>query len=817
MATENVTLPITGMSCANCALSVERSLKNVQGVGDTRVNFAAEQASVRFDPAQVQINDLVKVIQDAGYNIASAAVELPITGMTCANCAMNIERTLKKKIPGVVQASVNFASERAAVEYLPTLTDLDTIVAVIQKAGFGAILPDETAVEEDFEQKARRLDIAKQAKKFVVGLIFAVPLFLWSMGRDFGLLGTWSHDFWVNWAYWALATPVQFYTGWDYYAGGWKSLKNGSANMDVLVALGSSVAYFYSVGVLFYPALGAHVYFETSAVIITLIKLGKMLEAQAKGRTGNAIRKLMGLRPKTATVMREGKEVEVSLKQVKVGDLVVVRPGEKIPVDGEVIEGQSAVDVSMLTGEPIPVDKGPGDTVVGATINSEGRLKFRATKVGKDTALAQIIRLVQEAQGSKAPIQALADRVAAVFVPGVICIAFATFISWWILGGEFVPAMIRLVSVLIIACPCALGLATPTAIMAGTGKGAEHGILFKDSEALEKATKLETIVLDKTGTITMGRPAVADIISFNSSSPVLGETELLKIAASVERGSEHPVGRAIVGEAERRGLELFEPEEFRATGGLGVQARVNGRMVYVGKPDWFLEMGVKIEVGNQQIQNLQGQGKTLMVVVMEQQLAGLIAVADSLKPESKEAVDEIRRQGLAVVMLTGDNIQTAQALATHVHVDEIFAEVRPEEKSKKIKELQDRGGMIGMVGDGINDAPALAQADVGIAIGTGTDVAIETADVILAGGNLHGVSRTIQLSRATMSTVKQNLFWAFIYNIILIPIAAGLLYPFDFMPGFLRQLHPILAALAMALSSITVVSNSLRLYRAKIS
>ncbi len=816
MVNENVTLPITGMSCSNCALNIERSLKKVQGVEDTNVNFAAEQASVFFDPAKVQINDLVKLIQKAGYGITTAKVELPITGMTCANCAMNIERALNKKVPGVVQASVNFANERATVEYLQTLTDVDTIVAAIQKAGFGAIPPDETADEEDAEQKARRSEIADQARKFIVGLIFTVPLFLWTMGRDFGLLGAWTHALWVNWVFWALATPVQFYTGWDYYTGGWKSLKNGSANMDVLVAMGSSVAYFYSIAILVYSPHGNHVYFETSAVIITLIKLGKMLEAQAKGRTGNAIRKLMGLRPKTATIMRDGKEVEVSLKKVKVGDLVVVRPGEKIPVDGMVLEGQSAVDESMLTGEPIPVDKGPGDTVVGATINSEGRLKFRATKVGKDTALAQIIRLVQEAQGSKAPIQALADRVAAVFVPGVMGIAAATFLLWWSLGGDFVSAMIRLVAVLIIACPCALGLATPTAIMAGTGKGAEKGILFKDSEALEKATKLETIVLDKTGTLTMGKPAVGDVILLNSSSPVQNEAELLKIAASVERGSEHPVGRAIVIEAEKGGLELFEPEEFRATGGLGVQARVNGMMVYVGKPDWVVERGVKLGGGNKHIQTLQSQGKTLMAVVVEDQLAGLIAVTDSLKPESKEAVDALRSQGLMVVMLTGDNIQTARSIAAQVHVDEVVAGVRPDEKTTKIRELQDRGRMVGMVGDGINDAPALAQADVGVAIGTGTDVAIETADVILASGNLLGVSRAIQLSRATMRTVKQNLFWAFIYNIILIPVAAGLLYPLEFMPGFLRQLHPILAALAMALSSITVVSNSLRLYRAKI-
>jgi len=816
MASKDVTLPIIGMTCANCALSIERNLKKLQGVEETNVNFASEQASVSFDPELINIDELIKKVEDVGYGIATAKVELPITGMTCANCALSIERTLNKKVPGVVKASVNFASERAAVQYLPNLTSVEEMIAAIRQAGYDAIPPDETGEAEDIEQRARRAEIADQTRKFIVGILFTLPLFLWSMGRDFGLLGGWSHALWVNWAFWALATPVQFYTGWDYYTGGWKSLKNRSANMDVLVAMGSSVAYFYSVAVILHPSLGSHVYFETSAVIITLIKLGKMLEARAKGRTGNAIRKLMGLRPKTATIIRDGKEVEVSLKEVKVSDVVVVRPGEKIPVDGIVLEGNSAVDESMLTGEPIPVDKSTGDTVVGATINSEGLLKFRATRVGKDTALAQIIKLVQDAQGSKAPIQALADRVAAVFVPGVIGIATITFILWWSLGGEFVPAMIRLVAVLIIACPCALGLATPTAIMAGTGKGAEKGILFKDSEALEKATKLETIVLDKTGTLTLGKPAVADVIAFNTSSPVQHKKELLRIAASVEKGSEHPVGRAILKEAEKQGLELLEPQEFKASGGLGVQARINGQLVYVGKPGWFKEMGLDMTGGNEYVHTLQRQGKTLMAVVVEEELAGLIAVADSLKAESKEAVAELRSEGLKVVMLTGDNIETARSIGEEVQVDEIIAEVRPEEKSMKIKELQDRGQMVGMVGDGINDAPALAQADVGIAIGTGTDVAIETADVILASGNLAGISRSIQLSRATMRTVKENLFWAFIYNMILIPVAAGVLYPLEFLPSLLRQLHPILAALAMALSSITVVSNSLRLYRAKI-
>jgi Cu+-exporting ATPase len=727
---------------------------------------------------------------------------------------MNIERALNKKVPGVVRASVNFAAERAFVEYIPATATIDEIITAIEEAGYGAIPPDERTDAEDVELAARTAEVKDQTRKFLIGAIFTTPLFFLSMARDFGLVGLWSHAVWVNWLFLALATPVQFYTGWDYYTGGWKSLRNASANMDVLVAMGSSAAYFYSFALLLYPPLGKHVYFETSAVIITLIKLGKMLESRAKGRTGGAIRKLMGLRPKTATIIKEGKENHIPLSQVKVGDVVIVRPGESIPVDGVVLEGESAVDESMLTGEPLPVDKRPGDKIAGGTINGEGRLKFEATRVGKDTALAQIVRMVQEAQGSKAPIQALADRVATFFVPGVIGIAFVTFILWWTIGVEFVPAMIRMVAVLVIACPCALGLATPTAIMAGTGKGAEKGVLFKKSEALEMAAKLETIVLDKTGTITMGKPAVVNVILLEKH--LKNEEELLRFGASVERGSEHPLGRAIVKEAQKRGIDLFELDAFRASGGLGVQARVNGKLVFVGKPNWFDEMGIDIDKARKTIRSLQDEGKTVMVVVIDKRLAGLVAVADTVKPESKEAIEQLHRQNIEVIMLTGDNMQTARAIGSEVNIDNIIAEVRPEEKSSKIKQLQAHGEKVGMVGDGINDAPALAQADVGLAIGTGTDVAMETADVVLAGGSLTGVSRAIQLSKATMRTVRQNLFWAFFYNVVLIPVAAGVLYPFDFVPGFLRQLHPILAALAMAMSSVTVVSNSLLLYRARI-
>ena len=813
MSDENVTLPVTGMTCANCALTIQRSLKKVTGVKEANVNFATEQASVSFDLDQVQIKDLTNKIHDAGYGVVTATVEIPLTGMTCANCAMTIERTLSKKVPGVVKAAVNFATERAHVEYIPTITTIDDMIAAIEKAGYGAIRPDELIEGEDTELAARKAEIQSQTRKFLTGLIFTVPLFFLSMGRDFGLTGAWAHAVWVNWLFLALATPVQFYTGWDFYIGGWKSLKNGSANMDVLVAMGSSVAYFYSLAVLCYSPLGVHVYFETSAVIITLIKLGKMLEARTKGRTGGAIRKLIALRPKTATILEDAEEREIPLSQIKVGDVLIVHPGESIPVDGVVLEGTSTVDESMLTGEPIPVDKHPKAKLTGGTINGEGRLKFEATRVGKDTVLAQIIRLVQEAQGSKAPIQALADRVAAVFVPGVIGIAFLTFFLWWAIGGDFIPAMLRLVAVLVIACPCALGLATPTAIMAGTGKGAEKGILFKNSESLEMATKLHTIVLDKTGTITMGKPSVVNL--FVSDALIKDEEELLRLGASVERGSEHPLGQAIVKEAKKRGIHLSEPDSFKALRGLGVQAKIKGQEVSVGKPNWFDEMGFTFDDAKNHVRSLQNEGKTVMMVVVNKKLAGLIAVADTVKPESKEAVEELHEQNLKVVMLTGDNEHAARTIASEVNIDEIVAEVRPEEKSTKIKELQDKGEKVGMVGDGINDAPALAQADVGLAIGTGTDVAIESGDVILASGNLRGVSKAIQLSRATMRTVRQNLFWAFFYNVVLIPVAAGVLYPFEFLPAFLRQLHPIFAALAMSISSITVVSNSLLLYKTK--
>ena len=740
-------------------------------------------------------------------------VTLAVTGMSCANCAANIERALNKKTEGVVNAAVNFATERVNVIFDPEVLSQQGIVTAIEKAGYGALPIDTTTGADTDETVARQSEIREQTKKFLVGVGFALPLFLLSMGRDFGLLGAWSGAAWVNWLFFVLATPVQFYTGLDFYSGGWNSLRNKSANMDVLVAMGSSVAYFYSLAVMLFPFLGDHVYFETAAVIITLIKLGKLLEARTKGRTGSAIRKLAGLRPKTATILKNNRETTIDLSRVMVGDVVIVRPGERIPIDGLITRGISAVDESMLTGEPVPVDKGSGDRVVGGTINGQGMLTFRAEAVGADTVLSQIIRMVQEAQGGKAPIQALADRVAAVFVPGVIAIALVTFFIWWSVTGDPIASMIRLVAVLVIACPCALGLATPTAIMAGTGKAAENGVLFRKGESIEAFSRIDTIVFDKTGTITEGKPSVADI--FPLPPDCNNAEDLLTMAAAAEKGSEHPVGRAVVAEAEHRGLTLTDPDSFEAVSGLGVIARISGRRVMAGRPAWFSGPDRDISPLAETTARFQSQGKTVLAVFVDDRPWGVISVADKIKPESADVIRSLQDKGLAVVMLTGDNRQTAEKIAAQAGLQQVVADVRPEDKTSEIKRLQQAGAGVAMVGDGINDAPALAQADVGVAIGTGTDVAIEAADIILSGSSLTGVLRALKISRDTMATIRQNLFWAFCYNLLLIPVAAGVLYPLTMMPGFLRHLHPMLAALAMAMSSISVVTNSLRLYRQK--
>ena len=819
---KQVTLPVLGMTCANCVAAVERNSKKVEGVSDAAVNFASEKVTFTYDPELINAKDVtaevIAKIERAGYSVPTATVELPLLGMTCANCAATIERRLNET-DGVLEATVNYATNKATVTYAPGATSRAQLAAAVRKAGYDVVDSDEGEDLVDAEAQARAAEIQHQKKRLITGLIFTVPLFVLSMARDFGLLGAWSHANWVNWLFLALATPVQFYVGWDYYTGAYKSLRNGSANMDVLVAMGSSVAYFYSLAVLIAltlgsTALGTHVYFETSAVIITLIVLGKLLEARAKGQTSEAIRKLAGLQARTARVQRDGVTMDIPVEQVVVGDMIVVRPGEKIPVDGIVTDGRSAVDESMITGESMPVSKSAGDEVTGATINKQGLLTFEATRVGKDTALAQIITLVEQAQGSKAPIQSIVDRVAAYFVPFVIITALITFAIWYFATGDGVVALIRMVAVLVIACPCAMGLATPTSITVGMGKGAEYGILFRNSAALEAAHGLDTVVLDKTGTITRGEPQVTDLLL--STSINRGEGELLRLAASAERGSEHPLGEAIVRAAADRGLGLSMPDSFESIAGLGIAAQVDGSRVLLGNMRLMEREDVVLNGLAPQAKTLQDEAKTAMWLAVDGQAAALIAVADTIKDGSREAVARLQKMGLDVVMMTGDNQVTAEAIARAAGVDRVFAQVLPGEKAAYVKQLQDEGRVVAMVGDGINDAPALAQADVGMAIGTGTDVAVESADVILMRGDLRSVPQAIQLSKATMRNIYENLGWAFGYNVALIPIAAGVLAPFEGVPIFLRQLQPMLAAGAMAFSSFSVVMNALRLRRLKL-
>ena len=845
MTEKQVTLPITGMHCTNCSDTIARDLRKLDGVAAANVNYATEKATITFDPSVLDEGAVIKKIKDIGYGVATGEIELPITGMNCVNCAATIEKTLNKMQPGVVSATVNFATEKARIGYIPGQVAPADLIAAIEGAGYGVVETDPDQLV-DTEQVARETEIHEQTRKFWIGVAFSLPLFLFSMARDFALLGTWSDAFWGNWLMFALATPVQFYVGWDYYTGGFKALRNGAANMDVLVALGSSAAFFYSLPVaialtLGSTALGSHVYFETSAVIITLIKLGKLLEVRAKDRTGTAIKKLMGLRAKTACVVRNGEEIDIPIEQVTVGDVVIVRPGESIPVDGVIIEGNSSVDESMLTGESIPVDKGKGDSVIGATINKQGRLKFEARKVGAETALAQIIRLVQEAQGSKAPIQRLADRVASVFVPAVIAIAIVTLLIWWfVVDAGFTPSMIRMVAVLVIACPCTLGLATPTAIMVGTSKGAEQGILFKDSKALELAHSLKVVILDKTGTITTGEPSVTNVVVAEGDTPnvitkvlesqtemgeEIGERQkeeaaVLWLAASAERGSEHPIGEAIVRMAQARGLSPTEPSQFEALAGHGVIAQVEGHQVTLGNLKMMNDQNIDLNDLRAEAAKLQAHPKSVIWVAIDGKAAGLIAVADTIKPGSKEAIAQMRDLGLQVVMVTGDNRATAESIGNALGIDRILAEILPGDKAAEVKKLQlemeqksQAIGCVAMVGDGINDAPALAQADVGIAIGTGTDVAMAAADVTLIRGDLRSVPQAIALSKRTMRVIRQNLFWAFFYNVLLIPVAAGVLHPFTVLPMMLRSLHPVLAAFAMAFSSVTVVTNSLRMKR----
>ena len=815
---DTITVPVTGMTCASCVRRVERALSKKEGVAEASVNFAAEKATVVYDSAATNPDELIGAIKDAGYGTDVRESSFGVTGMTCASCVGRVERALKT-VPGVLDASVNLATERATVEYLAGEVEAQDLERAVGGAGYGVARGEEESSVEDAHER----EYKKLRGDFLLAAALTGLILVGSLPTMFGFHLPVPTG-WLNLGLLVLATPVQLWAGRRFYRGAWGALKHGQANMNTLVAIGTSAAYLYSAVATLAPGLFAgggmaHVYFDTSALIITLILLGRLLEMRAKGRTNEAIKRLAGLQARTARVVRGGEEIDVPVEEVAVGDVIVVRPGEKIPVDGRVISGESAVDEAMITGESIPVTKRKGDEVIGATMNASGSFRFTATKVGRDTALSQIIKMVEEAQGAKAPIQRLADRISGIFVPVVIGIAIVTFFVWWSFGPApaFTFALLNMVAVLIIACPCALGLATPTSIMVGTGKGAESGILVKGGEALEGAHRLTTIVLDKTGTLTRGEPELTDVVATNG----IPEMELLRLVASAERDSEHPLGEAIVRSAKGRGLSLAEAEEFEAITGGGIRARIEGRKVLVGTRRFLDDHGISEDGLDPKGEDIARGGKTPMFVAVDGAPAGLVAVADTVKEESGEAVRRLHSLGLEVAMITGDNRRTAEAIARELGIDRVLAEVRPEDKANEVKRLQAEGKKVGMVGDGINDAPALAQADVGIAIGTGADVAMEAADLTLISGDVRGVARAIQLSKATILNIRQNLFWAFAYNVALIPVAAGVLYPFfagGTVPEVLHPvfgeygfLNPVLAAAAMALSSVTVLSNALRL------
>ncbi|SFB13321.1 MULTISPECIES: heavy metal translocating P-type ATPase [unclassified Bacillus (in: firmicutes)] len=798
---KDTSMQISGMTCAACAVRIEKGLKKTEGVMDANVNFALEKAIVSFDPSKTNLDVLQAKVRDLGYEVVTEKVEFDILGMTCAACSTRVEKGLNK-MPGVFQATVNLALETATVEYDPATVTVNQLMKKVENIGYEAKLKEDLKSQETADHRTR--EIENQKGKFAFSLILSIPL-LWAMVSHFEFTSfIYLPEMFMNpWVQLALATPVQFIIGKQFYVGAYNALKNKSANMDVLVSLGTSAAYFYSL----YLSLKSlstnehmvNLYFETSSVLITLIILGKLFEAQAKGRSSEAIKKLMGMQAKTAIVVREGVEQEIPLEEVVVGDVLYVKPGEKVPVDGEIIEGRSALDESMLTGESVPVDKTVGDSVIGATINKNGFLKMKATKVGKDTALAQIIKVVEEAQGSKAPIQRLADQISGIFVPIVIGIAVITFLIWflWVAPGDFAEALEKLIAVLVIACPCALGLATPTSIMAGSGRAAEFGILFKGGEHLEMTHRITSIILDKTGTVTNGTPVLTDVIVENGIS----EQEFLALVGSAEKQSEHPLAEAIVSGIKEKGISLHDVTDFEAIPGYGIKGFVNGRELHIGTRKLMASNAIIVDKGLAQMNALEREGKTAMLVAIDQTFAGIVAVADTVKETSKQAVQRLKDMGLDVIMITGDNRQTASAIASQVGINHVIAEVLPEGKAEEVKKLQATGKKVAMVGDGINDAPALALADIGMAIGTGTDVAMEAADITLMRGDLNSIADAILMSKKTIQNIRQNLFWAFAYNTLGIPIAAL---------GFLA---PWLAGAAMAFSSVSVVLNALRLQR----
>jgi Cu+-exporting ATPase len=809
METKKAVIPVKGMTCVNCAAAIQKDISKLAGVKAANVNYANEKAVIEFDPAAIGLEQFITSIHDSGYQAVTERVTIPVLDLDVSR-VKELEEIVTS-IDGVLRAPVNATAGTVDLEYVPGQISLRDIRRTIEKAGFRLPQQVEGRSALDIEKEAREKELSELRTKLVVSALLSALIFLGSM-QDMLPFFTVVPRRTMWFILFALTTPVQFWAGRHFYQNAWASLKHGSTNMNTLVVVGTSAAYGYSTMLTFFPDLFGHhaghggAYYDTSAVIITLILFGKYLEARAKGRAGEAIKKLIGLQPRTARVIREGKELDIPIEDVEAGDLIVVRPGEKVPVDGVIRSGASSVDEAMLTGESLPVEKKAGDTVIGATVNKTGTFTFEATRIGKDTMLSQIIRMVQEAQGSKAPIQRLADYISSIFVPTVITIGLVTFGIWLLLGSaetRFTFAFVNFIAVLIIACPCAMGLATPTAIMVGTGKGAENGILFKNAESLEHAQKIDTVVLDKTGTLTRGEPKVTDVVRIGMS-----EEELLSLAGSAEKGSEHPLGEAIVRAASERRLMIEQPDEFDALPGHGIRASIRGKEVVLGNGKLMKDRAVDFGKMLTAAEALSSHGKTPMFVAVDGKAAGIIAVADTPKEHSKEAVAGLQALGLDVVMLTGDNKGTAEAIAHELGITRVLAEVLPHDKMDTVKRLQSEGRVVAMVGDGINDAPALTQADVGIAIGTGTDVAIEASDVTLIKDDLRVVATAMRLSRRTMRTIRMNLFWAFFYNVIGIPVAAGVLYPFLGAAGLL---NPMYASAAMAFSSVSVVSNSLRL------